>query len=218
MHVYFLAPFLSRVLTHACSPVATVLMTRGTLSPGMPLLAGTSSCSTRRLLSPSLQPITSAVSGTPVLVIGWKSLPAAGEEVLSGSDADIKKACANRERKRDLESALGDVEAINATRQADKEREEKEREIAYKAKRGNRVATVEDSSVQEEAKKYLRMVVKGDVSGSVEALVGAVRDIGNRLAGVKVVSTGVGDVSESDVMMAKAADGTSTSGFLVYIR
>lgn len=195
-------------------------MTRGTLSPGIPLLAGTSSCSTRRLLSPSLQPIRSAVPGTPVLVVGWKSLPAAGEEVLSGSDANIKKACANRERKRDLESNLSDVEAINTARQADREREEKEREITYQAKRGNRTATAvaEESSIQEVKKKYLRMVVKGDVSGSVEALVGAVRDIGNHLAGVKVVSTGVGDISESDVMMAKATDGMSTSGFLVYTR
>ncbi|KAG8217390.1 hypothetical protein J3R82DRAFT_5489 [Butyriboletus roseoflavus] len=198
----------SRILK-GFGPVATVLMTRGTISPGISLLAGTSPCSTRRLLSPSLQPITSAVPGTPVLVTGWKSLPAAGEEVLAGSDADIKKACANRERKRDLESALGDVEAINAARQADKEREEKERESAYRAKRGNRAQTTvaEDSSVQEEVKrKCLRMIVKGDVSGSVEALVGAVKDIGNHLAGVKVVSTGVGDVSESDIMMAKAAD------------
>ncbi|KAG6379055.1 hypothetical protein JVT61DRAFT_11491 [Boletus reticuloceps] len=185
-------------------PVATVLMTRGTLSPGIPLLAGTSSCSTRRLLSPSLQPINLAAPGTPVLVTGWKTLPATGEEVLTGSETDIKKACANRERKRDLESALGDVEAINATRQA-----EKEREIANKAKRGTRGprTVAEDSSVQVK-KKYLRIVVKGDVSGSVEALVGAVKDIGNHLAGVKIVSIGVGDVSDSDVMMAKAADAT----------
>ncbi|KAH0830453.1 hypothetical protein J3R83DRAFT_1850 [Lanmaoa asiatica] len=198
----------SRILK-GFGPVATVLMTRGTLSSGIPLLAGTSSCSTRRLLSPSLQPITSAAPGTPVLVTGWKSLPTAGEEVLSGSEADIKKACANRDRKRDLESALGDVGAINAARQADKEKEEKERERVYNAKRSNCTPTtlVEESSIQEEVKrKYLRMVVKADVSGSVEALVGAVKDIGNHLAGVKVVSTGVGDVSDSDVMMAKAAD------------
>ena len=217
LHVHYLAPFWSGVPTHTLRPVATVLMTRGTLSPGIPLLAGTSSCSTRRLLSPSLQSITCAAPGTPVLVTGWKSLPAAGEEVLAGSDADIKKACANRDRKRDLESALGDVEAINATRQADKEREEKERQIAYKAKRGNRAPTTaaENNSVQEEVRrKYLRIVVKGDVSGSVEALVGAVKDIGNHLAGVKVVSTGVGDVSDSDIMMAKAADGTSCPDFL----
>ena len=217
LHVHFLVLPLSRVLTYTRSPVATVLMTRGTLSPGTPLLAGTSSCSTRRLLSPSLQSITSATPGTPVLVTGWKSLPAAGEEILAGSEADIKKACANRERKLDRESALGDVEAINAARQADKEREEKEREIAFKTKRGNHAPTsvIEDCSVLGEAKrKYLRIVVKGDVSGSVEALIGVVKDIGNHSAGVKVVSTGVGDVSDSDVMMAKAADGMSMSLFL----
>lgn len=194
-------------------------MTRGTLSPGIPLLAGTSQCSTRRILSPSLQSVPSAAPGTPVVVTGWKSLPAAGEDVLGGSEADIKKACANRDRKRARESALGDVDAINAARQADKEREEKERETAFRAKRGNRapLPVVEDHSDQE-AKKYLRIVVKGDVSGSVEALVGAVKDIGNHLAGVKVVSTGVGDVSDSDVMMAKAADGTPICGFIVYSR
>jgi translation initiation factor IF-2 len=51
------------------------------------------------------------------------------------------------------------------------------------------------------------LVVKGDVSGSVEAVVGALQGIGNKDAVVKVVTTGVGDVSESDVMMAKAAEG-----------
>lgn len=194
------------------SPVATVLMTRGTLSPGIPLLAGTSSCSTRCLLSSSLQSITSAAPGTPVLVTGWKSLPAAGEEVLSGSDTNIKKACANRERKRSIESALGDVEVINATRQAYKEKEG--RENPHTAKRSNNVPTpVSEGSAQPEVKKYLRLVVKGDVSGSVEALAGAVRDIGNHLAGVKIVSAGVGDVSDSDIMMAKAADGTSLPTF-----
>lgn len=215
LRVHYLAPFLSRVPTHTHSPVATVLIARGTLSPGIPLVAGTSSCSTRRLLSPSLKPSTSAAPGTPVIVTGWKSLPAAGEEVLAGSEADIKKACANRERKRDQESALGDIEAINAARQADKEREEQEREIAYKAKRGNRAPSTmaEDGSAREVKRNCLRIVVKGDVSGSVEALVGAVKDIGNHLAGVKVVSTGVGDISDSDIMMAKAADGASTSGF-----
>ncbi|KAG9318327.1 P-loop containing nucleoside triphosphate hydrolase protein [Chiua virens] len=163
-------------------PAATVLMTRGTLSSGTPLLAGTSLCSTRRLLSHSLQPITSAAPGSPVLVTGWKSLPTAGDEVLAGSEADVKKACANRERKRDLESALGDVEVINAARQADKEMEEREREAARNAKRGSRLRThvTEDSFQEKVEKKYLRIVVKGDVSGSVEALVGAIKDIGNQ--------------------------------------
>ncbi|KAF8136168.1 P-loop containing nucleoside triphosphate hydrolase protein [Boletus edulis] len=184
-----------------CTPVGYVLESRMLKGFGPRALPHVL---TRRLLSLSLQPINLAAPGTPVLVTGWKTLPATGEEVLTGSETDIKKACANRERKRDLESALGDVEAINATRQA-----EKEREIANKAKRSTRGprTVAEDSSVQDK-KKYLRIVVKGDVSGSVEALVGAVKDIGNNLAGVKIVSIGVGDVSDSDVMMAKAADAT----------
>ena len=168
-----------------------------------------------------MKSVTSAAPGTPVLVTGWRSLPAAGEEVLAGSDADVKKACANRERKRDAESALSDVEAIIAARQTNKEREVKERENAYRTKRANRTPTraAGDDSVSEEAKgKYLRIIVKGDVSGSVEALVGAVVDIGNHSVGVKVISTGVGDVSDSDVMMAKAADGTCMFDFFVRSR
>ncbi|KIJ69580.1 hypothetical protein HYDPIDRAFT_106210 [Hydnomerulius pinastri MD-312] len=189
-------------------PVATVLVTRGTLTPGSHLLAGTSPSSTRRLLSPSQQPLTSVGPGTPVLVTGWKSLPAAGDEVLAGSEADIKKARTNRQRKQEVESVIGDVEAINAMRKADKEKEERERALAKAKKFGREQTEGEEASDtnEEVGKKQLRVVVKGDVSGSVEALVGAIEDIGNHLAGVKVVSTGVGDVSDSDIMMAKATE------------
>ncbi|KAF9228584.1 initiation factor 2, partial [Gyrodon lividus] len=189
-------------------PVATVLVTRGTLTPGTPLLAGTSPCSTRRILSPSLLPLISVGPGTPVLITGWKSLPAAGDEVLAGSEADIKRARLNRERKRELECVISGVEAINIARKADKEREEKERVVAkLKKGRGGQTEGEEECVVPAEAeKRKLRVIVKGDVSGSVEALVGAIEGIGNHLASVKVVSTGVGDVSDSDVMMAKAAE------------
>jgi len=51
-------------------------------------------------------------------------------------------------------------------------------------------------------------VVKGDVSGSVEAVVDALQSIGNKEACVKIVSSGVGDVTESDVLRAQAAQGT----------
>ncbi|KAF9239584.1 hypothetical protein BU15DRAFT_87902 [Melanogaster broomeanus] len=186
-------------------PVATVLVTRGILNPGTPLLAGTSPCSTRRLLSAALLPLTSVGPGTPVLVTGWKSLPAAGDEVLAGNEADIKKARVNRERKRELESVISDIEAINAARKVDKEMEEKERSARLK-KAGREQMEGQESPVPEVEKRNLRVVVKGDVSGSVEALVGAIEGTGNHLAGVKVVSTGVGDVSDSDVMMAKAAE------------
>ncbi|KIK82089.1 hypothetical protein PAXRUDRAFT_832418 [Paxillus rubicundulus Ve08.2h10] len=188
-------------------PVATVLVTRGTLTPGTPLLAGTSSCSTRRLLSSSAHPLNSVGPGTPVLVTGWKSLPSAGDEVLASSEADIKRARANRQRKRELESVIGGVEAINAARKADKEKEGKERTLAkLKKARSEQLEGEGKCVVPEEVEKTnLRVIVKGDVSGSVEALMGAIEGIGNHLAGVTIVSSGVGDVSDSDVMMAKAA-------------
>jgi translation initiation factor IF-2 len=55
----------------------------------------------------------------------------------------------------------------------------------------------------------LRLIIKGDVSGSVEALTSAVQCIGNESARAKVVSTGVGEITESDIHLAK----TSGSGF-----
>ena len=58
-----------------------------------------------------------------------------------------------------------------------------------------------------EGPKELRVIVKGDVSGSVEAVAGAIQGIGNHVAQVKVVASGVGEVTESDVMRAKAAEG-----------
>lgn len=176
-------------------PVATVLVTRGTLVPGTPLLAGTSTCSTRRLLSPTIQPLTSAPPGMPAIVTGWKSLPAAGDEVLAGSEGDIKKAKTNRLKKKDVESVLQDVEVINAERKARRESEAANESCGQ----------VKGKDETEERKK-LKLVVKGDVSGSVEALVGALEGIGNDLAGVDIVSTGVGDVTETDVMMAKTAN------------
>ncbi|KAI6126205.1 initiation factor 2 [Pisolithus croceorrhizus] len=176
-------------------PVATILVTRGTLVPGTPLLAGTSTCSTRRLLSPTTQPLTSAPPGMPAIVTGWKSLPAAGDEVLAGSEGDIKKAKVNRLKKKDVESVLQDVEAINAERKARRESEA-----------GSESCEQMKGKDETEERKKLKLVVKGDVSGSVEALVGALEGIGNDLAGVDIVSTGVGDVTETDVMMAKTAD------------
>ncbi|KAI6118698.1 P-loop containing nucleoside triphosphate hydrolase protein [Pisolithus croceorrhizus] len=176
-------------------PVATILVTRGTLVPGTPLLAGTSTCSTRRLLSPTTQPLASAPPGMPAIVTGWKSLPAAGDEVLAGSEGDIKKAKVNRLKKKDVESVLQDVEAINAERKARRESET-----------GSESCGHTKNKDETEERQKLKLVVKGDVSGSVEALVGALGGIGNDLAGVDIVSTGVGDVTETDIMMAKTAD------------
>ena len=152
------------------------------------------------MLDSSDKAVKAAYPGMAVTVTGWKSLPSAGDEVLQGTEADVKKAITNRERKADLEATLEDLEAINEQRRVERDRREGE--------------TAEEASGEsvghhqvEQGPKELRLVVKGDVSGSVEAVVDVLQCIGNKEACVKIVSSGVGDVTESDVLRAQAAQG-----------
>ncbi|KAG2149377.1 hypothetical protein DEU56DRAFT_62318 [Suillus clintonianus] len=175
---------------------ATVLVLRGCLTPGAHILAGTSSGKVRLMSDSSGAPVKAAYPGMAVTVSGWRSLPGAGDEVVQGSEGDVKKALANRVRKKEVETVLIDAEAINIARAAERERVRREEDKSQDVR-----------NVLDGGPKELRLVIKGDVSGSVEAVVGALEGIGNEKARVKVVSTGVGDVMESDVMMAKAAEG-----------
>ncbi len=145
------------------------------------------------------------------VVSGWRDLPQAGDEVLQGTESEVKRAISNRIRKAQMEASLNDLEAINTSR-----REERERREAVEKNEGTAadVAEAVSEADQKPGKKELRIVVKGDVSGRVEAVAGALQGIGNNLAGVKVIATGVGDVTESDVMRAKAADGNYDQHYL----
>ncbi|KLO14176.1 initiation factor 2 [Schizopora paradoxa] len=175
---------------------ATVLLLRGSLTAASHLICGTTHAKVRHLTDSSGNPIKRAAPGSAVIVSGWKELPQVGDEVLQGKEDEVKKALANRLRKMKIASTLNDAEVINATRRAERER---------KAEDG--VVEEESNVMSPTGPKALRLVVKGDVSGSVEALVSAVEVIGNKDATVNVVSSGVGEVTESDVMMAKAAGG-----------
>ena len=184
-------------------PVATVLLLRGCLKPGAHVICGTHHGKVRSMLDSSDKAVKAAYPGMAVTVTGWKSLPNAGDEVLQGTETDVKKAIANRERKVDLETTMEDLEAINEQRRL--ERDRREAEAAEEA------SSESVSHRAEQGPKELRLVVKGDVSGSVEAVVDVLQCIGNKEACVKIVSSGVGDVTESDVLRAQAAQGKHLS-------
>lgn len=136
-----------------------------------------------------------AYPGMAVTVSGWKTLPNAGDEVLQGTEAEIKKAIANRERKAELDSILVDADEINISRRDEKDRRS--------------LGISNEQSVEcDDGPKELRLVVKADVSGSVEAVLGAIHGIGNDKVIAKITFSEVGDISEADVMMAKAIGGT----------
>lgn len=181
-------------------PVATVLLLRGCLQPGAHVICGTHHGKIRSMLDSSDKPVKTAYPGMAVTVTGWKSLPNAGDEVLQGTEANVKKAIVNRERKAELLETMEDLEAINEQRRLERDRREAEAEASSESVNQCRVK-------QEQGPKELRLVIKGDVSGSVEAVVDALQCIGNKEACVKIVSSGVGDVTESDVFRAQVAQG-----------
>ncbi|KAH9842715.1 initiation factor 2 [Rhodofomes roseus] len=181
-------------------PVATVLVLRGCLKPTDHIIAGLANGKVRLLHDSNGKPVKVAYPGMAVTVSGWKVLPNAGDEVLKGSDSDIKKALANRERMADLNATLGDVELLNEQRRQDRDQKEKETAATKASKE------LEEDR-KEDGPKELRLIIKADVSGSAEAVAGALQGIGNDIARTKIIATAVGDVTESDVMRAKAAGG-----------
>lgn len=138
--------------------------------------------------------VQSALPGMAVTVSGWKTLPKAGDEVLDGPEGDIKRAVANRLRRRETEALQEDAEAINESRRQERE--------ARAEGEGLSTEPIAISGPNE-----LKLLIKADVSGSCEALEGTLNGIGNHIAISRVISTGVGDITESDILLAKAADG-----------
>lgn len=198
--------------------VATVLVTRGTLSAGNVIVAGNTWARVRQMQDSQSRPLKSAPPGTPVSITGWKDLPAAGDQLLEAKDEDTaKKAITNRIREIERKKMMADVEIINAKRKEERLKAEKEaaEEEAILAAGGTpaqvqaaeKLAAATAASEARGGFRELRLVIKADVSGTVEAVVGSLEGIGNKEAGVKIVHTGVGEVSESDVSLAEAADG-----------
>jgi translation initiation factor IF-2 len=165
------------------------------------------------MIDTSGKPVKQALPGTAVVVSGWKELPEAGEEVLTANESDIRKALANRERRKAMVDLIEDAEAINEQRQADRKRREKEELLDKRTNRGI-LASAEPVDDGKPQVRELRLVIKADVSGSAEAVEGALEAIGNHQARVKIVHTGVGDVAMSDVDLAKTAGGLSSFDFV----
>jgi translation initiation factor IF-2 len=150
-------------------------------------------------------PVKVAVPGMAVTVSGWKELPGAGDEVLEGSEQDVKKAVANRLRKAEEQAMMKDIDAINSQRRLDREQRECEETDRPESEMTSGAAKPHE----------LRLVIKGDVSGSVEALASAVQCIGNESAGVKIVGTGVGEVTETDILLAKTSESEFHSAVII---
>ncbi|WFD07830.1 translation initiation factor IF-2 [Malassezia vespertilionis] len=211
--------------------VATVLVQRGVLRPSDTVLAGTAWAKVRQLTQPDGKPTKAVYPGYPAQVAGWRELPAAGDAFLGADEAACKRAVESRKRRLEQASLLEDAEKIDETRRRVAEAELQRERLAYEERQqlrelrrkesegsfdadaleavtqAQRAARALNETHVEKARKELLLILKGDFSGTVEALSGAVSGIGNTEAVVRIVSQSVGDPTEGDVHTAHAIGG-----------
>lgn len=174
-------------------PVATVLVQRGTLRTGDIVVAGAEWGRVRALITDTGAQIKEAPPSMPVEVLGFNGTPEAGDRVaVVESEARAREVTDYRERqRRDRLAARG------AASGAGRSLAEMMRELKEGAGR-----------------KEFPLVIKGDVQGSVEAIVGSLEKVGNDEVRARVLQSGVGAITESDVTLAQAS-GAVVIGFNV---
>ncbi|KRF07492.1 translation initiation factor IF-2 [Nocardioides sp. Soil777] len=163
-------------------PVATVLVQRGTLRVGDSIVAGPAHGRVRAMLDEHGNEIVEADPSRPAMVLGLSAVPGAGQNFIV-------------------------VEDDRMARQIAEKREARER-AAMQAKRRVR-RSLEDfmASMEKGESQELNLILKGDVSGSVEALEDALAkiDVGDEV-GIRVIDRGVGAITETNVDLAAASD------------
>ncbi len=158
--------------------VATVLVKRGTLKSGDPIIAGQEFGRVRAMFDAAGTQVSEAGPSTPVAVLGLSNAPNAGDDLLA-------------------------VESERKSREVALYRQGKFRDVrlASAAKKAEDVF----SQMGEAASENIQIIVKADVQGSAEALRDALSKVGTDEVGVKVIASGVGGITESDVTLALAS-------------
>ncbi|CCB67972.1 translation initiation factor IF-2 [Hyphomicrobium sp. MC1] len=160
-------------------PVGTVLVQRGTLHVGDIIVAGTAWGRVRALLNDHGANIQSAGPSVPAEVLGFDSAPEAGDQfAVVENEARARELTDYRVRKR--RETLGSAGTKSTLEQMMQQ-------------------------LKDAGRKEFPLVVKGDVQGSVEAIAGALKKVGNEEVEARLVHSGVGGITESDIALAAAA-------------
>ncbi len=161
-------------------PVATVLVQSGTLRVGDAFVVGTFSGRVRGLLTDTGQKVSEATPSMPVEVIGLPGVPAAGDLFVVVKDERVAREIAD--------DRLG-----------------KQRSAELAA--GSARVTLEDlyARIKAGAVKELAVLIKSDVQGSAEALSEAVEKLSTAAVKLRVIHSGVGGITETDVLLASAS-------------
>ncbi len=172
-------------------PVATALVQRGTLRPGDIVVAGAEWGKVRALIDDKGAQVKEAGPSMPVEVLGFSGVPEAGDRI-----AVVESEARARE--------------ITSYRQ----RAKRDKAAARMAKAGKSLTDMMQDLKANVGRKEFPLVIKGDVQGSVEAIIGALEKAGNDEVQARVLLSGVGAITESDVTLANAS-GAVVLGFNV---
>jgi len=169
-------------------PVATVLVKRGELRRGDIVVAGTSWGKIRAMLDEHGRNVKGAGPGTPVQVLGWQSLPEAGDEFHAAYDEREARAMTSE---REQHRRAADLVA--------------QKQVSLQ----DLLQATQDGGIPE-----LNLVLKADTQGSVEALDGQLSGMDQSLVKVNILRKGAGAITENDVALAQAS-GAIVIGFNV---
>jgi len=159
-------------------PTATVIVQMGTLRIGDAFICGDYSGKVKSLIDDHGNSVKAAGPSMPVKVLGFTGLPNAGDELLV-MDSEREAKTLSEER----------LEAMRAGKLATPQR-----------------ATLETLLEAADGKKILRIVLKTDVQGSLEALSGALNQIESKKVDLDIIHAGVGPISENDILLASASN------------
>ena len=159
-------------------PTATVIVQMGTLRIGDAFICGDYSGKVKSLIDDHGNSVKEAGPSMPVKVLGFTGLPNAGDELLV-MDSEREAKTLSEER----------LEAKRAGKLATPQR-----------------ATLETLLEAADGKKILRIVLKTDVQGSLEALSGALNQIESKKVDLDIIHAGVGPISENDILLASASN------------
>uniref|UniRef100_A0A8C3U9P1 Translation initiation factor IF-2, mitochondrial n=1 Tax=Catharus ustulatus TaxID=91951 RepID=A0A8C3U9P1_CATUS len=200
-------------------PLTTAIIQRGTLRKGCVLVAGKTWAKVRFLFDENGKAVDAASPGIPVEIMGWKESPSAGDEILEvESEQRAQEVVAWRTYVEQQERMKKDLEVIEAKQKEHRlEYEKQQQKLAHLTWRQRKAALYRTNKHlmfsrpkerTEMDENTLSVIVKGDVDGSVEAILNILDSYDcEDECKLEIVYFGMGDITENDISLAEAFNG-----------
>lgn len=160
---------------------ASVIVETGTLKVGTPFICGPFAGKVKSLINDRGQQVKEAKPGTPVEVIGFEEMPHVGDELV-------------------------EMETVRAAQKLADERQLERRNDRLKMTQKSRMEDLFSNVIEGTEKAVLKLILKCDVQGSVEAIRKAIGDIQSNKVNTQIIIAGAGPITEGDIQMASSAD------------